>query len=1156
MPRYRLPACLVALILVPAAVEAAPPSYARQIKPFFGRYCLQCHNRHDAAGGLDLQTHAALVAGGDKGPVIVPGKADDSRMVGMVEGKLKPHMPPKKAQLQPAADEVALLRTWVDAGARNDGAVEVVLPSIKPRTAVAPPVAAVAYHPDGKLIAAGGRQEVRVLDVATGDVKWRLPGLEARVTCLAFRPDGARLAVAASTPGARNEVQVVEFSAAGFGKATLLGRIEDVVYALAFSPNGKLLVAAGYDRVIRLWDLTATSVSEPALLKDHSDAVYGLAFSPDGKLLASAGADRAVKVWDVATGKRLFTLGEPTDWVYAAAWSPDGRHLAAAGVDRSIRVWEVSAAGGRIVQSAFAHEAAITRLAYSADGAILYSLSDDGTAKAWDTSRLVERIVYAAQPDTPLSLAVRPDGKQLAIGRFDGALVLLDTATGKVQGQPLPSKPRAPVLNKLTPSAAPRGRTVDVDLEGQHLSEIREVAVPIPGVKVEVLPGGREEKQRVRVAIPATTPAGVYAVQVKTDGGASGSVSFIVDLFASVAETEPNDSPRTAQPVTLPVSIVGEIGKAGDVDCYRFDAARGQEVGAQVVASAIGSRLEPVLELIDPEGRVVAAGTSHLGGVCSVAGSYALRIRDRDYRGGAGMQYRLHVGTVPVVTGVFPLGLERGREGTVWLEGVHLGDKRSVTVKVPADAAVGSRVPVPFTAPAGTPLGNLSVVAGEFPAVMAGKEAALAVPGTGDGRIESAGAAQTWRFRARKGERLLVEVEARRLGSPLDSVIEILDTADRPLPRATLRCQAKTYVTFRDHDSTSTGIRIETWSELAVNDWMLLGQELLRIRALPRNPDDDCQFFGDQGQRLGYLGTTPIHHPMGEPMYKVTLHPPGTAFPPNGLPVVTLYYRNDDGGPGFGKDSRLVFDPPADGEYQVRVSDARGQGSPLHAYRLTIRPPRPRFAVRFQPTAPAVWKGGAVPVTVTADRIDEFEDAIEVRLQNLPPGFSAPATTIPAGENSTSFALYAEPTATAPAASAAPLKLIATAMVQGKPMTQEVAGGVPKLADTGDIVTTTEQSAVTVHPGGEVAVTVKVERRNGFTGRIPLDVRGLPHGVRVLDVGLNGILVTPEATTRTFVVFVEPWVKPTEHPIVVLARRESSGAEFASKSVLLRIQNR
>src|SRR5262249_3756138 len=202
-------------------------------------------------------------------------------------------------------------RAWVSAGARNDGAVEVVLPTIKPKAPVAPPVAAVAYHPEGKLIAAGGRQEVQVLDVATGNLKWRLPGLEARVTCLAFRPDGSRLAVAASTPGARNEVRVVEFSAAGFGKDTLLGRLEDVVYALAFNPTVTLPPPPAYDRVIRLGDLTATPAAEPVLLKDHSDAVYGLTFSPDGKLLASAGADRAVKVWDVATGKRLFTLGEP-----------------------------------------------------------------------------------------------------------------------------------------------------------------------------------------------------------------------------------------------------------------------------------------------------------------------------------------------------------------------------------------------------------------------------------------------------------------------------------------------------------------------------------------------------------------------------------------------------------------------------------------------------------------------------------------------------------------------------------------------------------------------------------------------------------------------------------------------------------------------------
>jgi len=128
---------------------------------------------------------------------------------------------------------------------------------------------------------------------------------------------------------------------------------------------------------------------------------------------------------------------------------------------------------------------------------------------------------------------------------------------------------------------------------------------------------------------------------------------------------------------------------------------------------------------------------------------------------------------------------------------------------------------------------------------------------------------------------------------------------------------------FRDHDSAGAGIRIENWNDLAVNDYLLVGEELMRINQLPKNPDDDCLFFAQNGQRLGYLGTTPTHHPLGEVMYKVALHPPGAQFAPNGLPVVTLYYRNDDGGPGFGKDSRLVFDAPADGEYQVRVVDSR-----------------------------------------------------------------------------------------------------------------------------------------------------------------------------------------------------------------------------------------
>jgi hypothetical protein len=199
-----------------------------------------------------------------------------------------------------------------------------------------------------------------------------------------------------------------------------------------------------------------------------------------------------------------------------------------------------------------------------------------------------------------------------------------------------------------------------------------------------------------------------------------------------------------------------------------------------------------------------------------------------------------------------------------------------------------------------------------------------------------------------------------------------------------------------------------------------------------------------------------------------------------------------------------------------------------------------------------VSKGGAVPVRVSATRADEFDGPIAVRLENLPPGLHAPATTIPAGENSTSFALYAEPTASVPA-KAPPLKLVARAMIDGKELVREAAGGLPKLIEPGEIVTTTEQSEVTVRPGGEVRVTVNVARRGGFKGRIPLEVQGLPHGVHVLDVGLNGILITEGETWRTFVIRAEPWVRPAAHPFVVLAKREGKNTEHAARSVLLRV---
>src|SRR5262245_61187240 len=212
----RLSSSLVILFGVTStATGQQPPSFAKQVRPFFAKYCLECHNAKESKGDLNLETFAALMKGGKSGPVVEPGKPDESPLVLLPERKEKPEMPPKTAR-QPKPNEVAVLRAWVAAGAKDDSAsITVAIPDIKPRTPLPTPVTALAYPADGKLLAAGGHREVLLIDLKAGDVLGKLSGQAARVTAISFSPDGQRLAVASGAAGATGEVRLYAAPANG-----------------------------------------------------------------------------------------------------------------------------------------------------------------------------------------------------------------------------------------------------------------------------------------------------------------------------------------------------------------------------------------------------------------------------------------------------------------------------------------------------------------------------------------------------------------------------------------------------------------------------------------------------------------------------------------------------------------------------------------------------------------------------------------------------------------------------------------------------------------------------------------------------------------------------------------------------------------------------
>jgi len=411
-------------LVVPALLSPLPaadaPSFAKDVAPILDANCAGCHAGNVTMGTLDLDTYQGIRKGGHTGPVIVPGKSAESLLYLRITGKVTPAMPLNGKKLADA--EIETIRRWIDAGAPPPAPGEMTaarapaIPDIKPRTQIKPLISALAYRPGGRLLALGSYKEVRLVEPESGKVAATLPGEAEDVRSVAFSPDGKLLAAAGGLPGRGGEVKIwdVETRAA---LRSITGHA-DCIYAVAFAPGGKSIATAGYDKLIKLWDVATGSPIRT--LKDHIDAVYALAFTPDGRRLVSASADRGVKIWDVASGERLYTLSDATDGLNTLALDPAGKRVAAAGLDRTIRVWSLGEKGGTLLNSLIAHEDAILQLAWSPDGKYLASSSADKQLKIFRADDL--SVVKAwPQPDWALALAFSPDGKTLAVGRFDGS---------------------------------------------------------------------------------------------------------------------------------------------------------------------------------------------------------------------------------------------------------------------------------------------------------------------------------------------------------------------------------------------------------------------------------------------------------------------------------------------------------------------------------------------------------------------------------------------------------------------------------------------------------------------------------------------------------------------------------------------------------------
>lgn len=207
-------------------------------------------------------------------------------------------------------------------------------------------IRAAAVTGDGGTVAAAGEgAAVPLADSATGKLKLKIEGPDDWVLALAFSPDGRRLA-AAGYGGrlycyeAATGKKLYEVDARPPVPANTPAPPANVVSAVAFSPDDKLLALGGSDGAVHLFQPAEGKFLRS--LNGHAGAITGLAFHPGGELLASSSKDRTVRLWNPANGQMLKSLDGHTAWVQGVTFFARGTHLASAGADHTVRIWDLS----------------------------------------------------------------------------------------------------------------------------------------------------------------------------------------------------------------------------------------------------------------------------------------------------------------------------------------------------------------------------------------------------------------------------------------------------------------------------------------------------------------------------------------------------------------------------------------------------------------------------------------------------------------------------------------------------------------------------------------------------------------------------------------------------------------------------------------------
>lgn len=723
-------------------------------------------------------------------------------------------------------------------------------------------------------------------------------------------------------------------------------------------------------------------------------------------------------------------------------------------------------------------------------------------------------------------------------------------------------------IDRIEPGGGPRGGDLEIMLTGKEFADPEQLWFEDGSITVVSLTGVDATHAKATIRIPADCRLGGHRLRLRTKRGLSELRTFRVGSLPQTAESEPNNDPAAAGAAdqtsvsTATARTITGVVKGEDVDCFPVQAAAGERIAVAIDGIRLDQEMfDPCLEIVDDRGFVLASCDDHpllgqdamLAATAPADGTYSIRVRESAYGGNDGCVYLLHVGRFPVPHLAWPPGGAPGAEIEVEWLGDPAGPFRSKLVLPrqgdlsglaevrPERDGVASPVGVPFR------ISSIPVTAETEPNNEPVKAGRVSAPANIIGRMDATDDVDWIRVEASKGSSWRVRGRGRRLGSPIDLVVNIHrddekrekitgnDDTDGPDSDVKIKTpdQGSFLIRVNDHQRRG-GAQFVYWIDVEPAEPGVMvsvpparsnSQERL-VASVPRGnrtalvfntTRNDC----DEPVQLAFDGL---------PAGVQVIAPPAVGKAPG---TITVFQATADAAPatslaqvavrtiaagdatardlgGLRQVTELVVGQPNNASYRTSVTDRL----PV----AVVEPATIRIEVE-QPSVPIVRRGRA-ELRVRITREEGFTGKVRLNLPFKPPGIGAPPN-VEVGEKDVE-AVY--PINASPDAAIGEWPLVVTAAAMGKEDPSVWVSSLPVTLRVAEPIVELASDKAVTEPGQEAKIVCKVTKPGSFEGMAKVKLMGLPAKAEAPELDLAA-----SATELVFPVAIAADAAPGRH---------------------------